>query len=95
MSTSDPERQPLLPPAAVAPDEQLPHHDEESLLPASGDNKAAQIQERTWFNIAWNTFWAAAGILLAIVFIKGFIDAKDVDVRPVEQPFIAHILIAV
>lgn len=38
-------------------------------------------QKRTWWGIFWQVFFALAGIAISAVFIKGFIDADDVEVR--------------
>ena len=38
-------------------------------------------KKRTWWQIMWNAVLALLAIFVAVVFIKGFIDADDVEVR--------------
>lgn len=75
------ERQPLLPPAALVSDQEL--HDEEN--PANLAREPAEDVEetkkkRSWWTILWYTVLGALGIFFAVLFIKGFIDADDVNV---------------
>ena len=37
-------------------------------------------EKRTWWTIGWYTVFAILGVFVAAVFVKGFIDADDVDV---------------
>ena len=37
-------------------------------------------KKRTWWQFAWNVIFAAFAIFVAVVFVKGFIDADDVEV---------------
>ena len=75
------ERQPLLPPAALADDAELPVHDEENPTPVEQDSElVTEKKPRSWGTIAWYTFWTTLGIFFAVIFIKGFIDADDVEV---------------
>ncbi|GJE99970.1 hypothetical protein PsYK624_162470 [Phanerochaete sordida] len=74
------ERQPLLPPAALVSDQEL--HDEEN--PANLAREPAEDVEetktkRSWWTILWYTVLGALGIFFAVLFIKGFIDADDVN----------------
>ena len=54
---------------------------------ADDDTEAGPIKDappgakRSWWAIGWYTVLAAASILLLVLFIKGFIDADDVEVR--------------
>ncbi|KAG9122178.1 hypothetical protein FRC07_001557 [Ceratobasidium sp. 392] len=48
------------------------------LLAPSGDDTVEQ-KPRTWGWYAWRGFWAIFGILVLTLFIKGWIDADDVE----------------
>ena len=74
------ERQPLLPPAALASDVEVPGHDEENPVVAQQLQESPK-QKRSWWTIGWYTVLAAFGIFFTVLFIKGFIDADDVEVR--------------
>ena len=87
--TDDPERQPLLPPrpqsversqttgnvtTTVTNDDELP-------IDADADTSKPDFEEKANLStILWYTIWVTAGILILVFFIKGFIDAGDVDV---------------
>lgn len=77
------ERQPLLPPAALVNDDQIPHHDEENpIVQQDASSEELPIKQKSsWFKLVWKTLLAILGILLLVLFIKGFIDADDVEVR--------------
>lgn len=89
MSNID-ERQPLLPPAALestpALNDRSPSYnrDEENQneerQPAEESAAEEVKQKRSWWSIAWYTLLTGLGIFFAVLFIKGFIDADDVEV---------------
>ena len=80
--TDDPERQPLLPPQQQGVDNSqtaenvtttVPSDD----LPTNANVAKPDIKENTYL---WTALWVAAGTIVLVFFIKGFIDAGDVDV---------------
>lgn len=77
--TNPDERQPLLPPAALVSDPELPQHDEENPLVQQDDPK----QTRSWWTVAWYTILTAICTFFLALFIKAFIDADDVEVCPI------------
>lgn len=95
MSTSldDTERQPLLPPqqrsvddpqtignvtATATPDD----------LPTDANVTKPDLEVKTYlWTVLWYTILVAVGILILVFFIKGFIDAGDVDV----SLFLSHL----
>lgn len=78
------ERQPLLPPAALVSDQEV--HDEENPADLARE-PTKDIEEpkrkRSWWSIFWYTILAGFGVFFTALFIKGFIEADDVDVRSV------------
>ncbi len=60
-------------------DERAPLLDRETQLEA-GEAQPSPKEERTWTSLAWKTVWTVLGVFVLAVFIKGFIDADDVDV---------------
>lgn len=74
------ERQPLLPPAALLDEPVLAIHDEENPLVEQDAEIPPEKGQRSWWTIAWYTLFTVVGILLLALFIKGFIDADDVEV---------------
>ena len=74
MSSDANERQPLLPPAAVASDQEI----EGTEVPVKDD--VPPKEKRSWWTIMWYTVLAALGIFFTVLFIKGFIEADDVNV---------------
>jgi hypothetical protein len=87
--TSVDERQPLLPPAALvsppvqsSPPPYTAIGDEENQ--ADTEDTAEQTveakQKRSWWSIGWYTLLIGLLIFFAVLFIKGFIDADDVEV---------------
>ena len=84
--TDDSERQPLLPPQRQGADNSqtaenvtatVPSDD----LPTSADAAEPDIEGKPYlWTVLWYIIWIAAGILVLVFFIKGFIDAGDVDV---------------
>ena len=82
MSSDANERQPLLPSAAVDKDQEI----EGSEIPAKDD---VLPKERSWSTIIWYTVLTALGIFFAVLFIKGFIEADDVNVSPVDYGTVA------
>ncbi|KAG8792099.1 hypothetical protein FRC12_007210 [Ceratobasidium sp. 428] len=62
---------------------EYPSTDERAPLlpPPSGDGEAPDVEQkpRTWGWYAWRVFWALFGILVLALFIKGWIDADDVE----------------
>ena len=96
MTAAEDERQPLLPPAALASDAQLharPHpQDEESpITPEAADTEGAEVVEvkrqRSWWGFAWRVILAALAVFFTVLFVKGFIDAKDVNVSVGMDPW--------
>lgn len=67
------ERAPLLAHEAVQDDTGVPRREDESILEPE---KAAS---RKW-QYAWRGFWTVLAILVTAVFVKGWIDADDVNV---------------
>ena len=90
MPAGEDERQPLLPPAALASDSELharPHaQDEESPIAAdaAGSSDSSDVveikTERTWWDVAWRVALTGLAVFFTVLFVKGFIDAKDVNV---------------
>ena len=87
------ERQPLLPPTALVSDADLHErahpHDEEtvSAQQVEGEEvdpelvKEEEVKKpRSWAQFAWRAVLVALGVFFTVLFIKGFIDADDVDV---------------
>ena len=76
------ERQPLLPPAAIAPEDELHQQpvDEEAIAPADEEAVEDIKEERTYWGIAWRITLVVLGVFFTVLFIKGFIDADDVEV---------------
>lgn len=78
-----PERSPTRPAASeetpllgAAHDEGRDEHEQAALLePPQSESK----RTRSWW--FWRILWTILGALVLAVFIKGWIDAKDVDVR--------------
>jgi hypothetical protein len=62
----------------VSTDERAP-----LLQPAPGDVVEPSVEQepRTWDWYAWRAFWGVLGIFVLAIFIKGWVDAKDVEVR--------------
>lgn len=76
---ADTEETPLL---AAAHDEGRDEHEQAALLePQESESK----RTRSWW--FWRILWTVLGALVLAVFIKGWVDAKDVDVS-------AHVTIA-
>lgn len=74
------ERQPLLPPTVLVNDQEV--HDEENPSNlARNDDDEEPKRKRSWWSIFWYTLLAALGVFYAVLFIKGFIEARDVNVR--------------
>ena len=67
----------MLPPAALVSDEDIPAGDEENPAKLTDDPPKAK---RTWWSIIWKMILTAVCAFFIALFIKGFIDAKDVDV---------------
>ncbi|KAI0710858.1 mitochondrial carrier [Earliella scabrosa] len=59
-------------------DERAPLLDREAQAEA-GEALPTPKKERTWWTIGWNIVWTVLGVFVLAVFIKGFIDADDVD----------------
>ncbi|KAI0739346.1 hypothetical protein C8Q80DRAFT_177200 [Daedaleopsis nitida] len=69
-------------------DERAPLLDHEAETEA-GEQSSPPKEERTWTNIAWKVVLTVLGVFVLAVFIKGFIDAGDVDVSRI---FLFHTL---
>ena len=78
MTAAD-ERQPLLPPAALASDEEVQRPSEEENLEQTAEVEPVKT-ERTWWTIIWYAVLTALGVFFLVLFVKGFIDADDVEV---------------
>jgi hypothetical protein len=86
--TDDPERQPLLPPQRQGVDDSQTAENATATVPsddlptnADAAKPDADVEGRTYlWTVFWYIIWTAAGILILVFFIKGFIDAGDVDV---------------
>jgi hypothetical protein len=84
--TDDPERQPLLLPQQQGVENSqiaenvtatVPSDD----LPTNANVAKPDIEEKKYlWTVLWYVIWVAAGTLVLVFFIKGFIDAGDVDV---------------
>lgn len=75
---TDTEETPLL---AAAHDEGRDEHEQAAVLePSQSESK----RTRSWW--FWRILWTVVAALVLAVFIKGWIDAKDVDVRILEFP---------
>ena len=85
--TDDPERQPLLPSTQQSTESSQTTENvtttvtNDDPLPIYADTNKPDPEERAHLStILWYTALVAAGILALVFFIKGFIDAGDVDV---------------
>ncbi|KAL6702455.1 hypothetical protein ACN47E_001846 [Coniothyrium glycines] len=72
--------------AALSPDERaplLPQHppDDVNRTPMEDGGLPSKPQDRTsvYWKYAWRGFWIVLGTLVLVVFVKGWIDADDVD----------------
>ena len=56
--------------------------EEEGVVATDQETEAAPSPEkkRTWWQFGWTVVWSALAIFVAVVFVKGFIDADDVEV---------------
>lgn len=80
------ERQPLLPPTALVSDQEV--HDEENpgnLAREPTKDVEEPRKKRSWWKVFWYTVLGGFGIFFAVLFIKGFIEADDVHVCPIQQ----------
>lgn len=77
-STSD-ERAPLLAPQRVEEDPALP----EEAVAAKPQSEASKRRE-----YGWRGFWIVVVILVIAVFVKGWIEADDVDVSNPARPLL-------
>lgn len=75
MSADASERQPLLPPTALVSDQEI--QDGENLVKDDVPPK-----KKSWWGIAGYIALAVVVIFFTALFIKGFIDADDVNVSP-------------
>jgi hypothetical protein len=85
--TDDPERQPLLPSRQQSAESSQTTGNvtttvtNDDPLPIYVDTSKPDPEERAHLStILWYTVWVAAGILALVFFIKGFIDAGDLEV---------------
>ena len=70
-----------MPPAALVSDQEV--HDEENpenLAREPVKDVEERKRKRSWWTILWYTVLTGLGIFFAVIFIKGFIEADDVDV---------------
>lgn len=72
------ERQPLLTPQARAEQQDAVPGDLNGSL---GEPEGNSRPKTTRGQIAWYIFWTLMGIFVLVVFVKGWIDSKDVNVR--------------
>ena len=89
--TDDPERQPLLPSTQQSVESSQTTENvtttvtNDDPLPIYADTNKPDPEERAHLStILWYTALVAAGILALVFFIKGFIDAGDVDVSVIQ-----------
>ena len=90
--TDDPERQPLLPftqqsveSSQTTTENVTTTVTDDDPLPIYADTNKPDPEERAHLStILWYTALVAAGILALVFFIKGFIDAGDVDVSVIQ-----------
>jgi hypothetical protein len=88
--TDDPERQPLLPPGQQSVESSETTGNvttsvtNDDLLPIQADASepdGPDLERKTYLStVLWYTVWLAVGTLTLVLFIKGFMDACDVDV---------------
>ena len=86
MTTAIDERQPLLPPEGVVTDGELHerHHDlieDGPEVAAAPETETEPKKPRSWKEVFWYTLLGVLGVFFSVLFIKGFIDADDVNVR--------------
>lgn len=60
-------------------DERTPLLDREVQAEA-GEVPPPPTEKRTWWTIGWYTVFTIFGVFVAAVFVKGFMDADDVEV---------------
>lgn len=75
---ADTEETPLL---AAAHDDGRDEHEQDALLEPEPQSESKRTRS-WWF---WRILWAVLGALVLAVFIKGWIDAKDVDVSALKM----------
>ena len=46
----------------------------------AGESSPPPEKKRTWWTIGWYAVWTVLGVFVAAVFVKGFIDADDIEV---------------
>ena len=46
----------------------------------AGELSPPPEKKRTWWTIGWYAVWTVLGVFVAAVFVKGFIDADDIEV---------------
>lgn len=79
MSAESNERQPLLPPAAIASEDGVQVNGGDLEAPANKDDAPVK-QKKSWWTYLWYSILTVLGIFFAALFIKGFIEADDVNV---------------
>ena len=79
MSAEPNERQPLLPPAAIASEQDVQVNGGDPEAPATKDDVPVK-EKKSWRTYLWYTILTGLGIFVAVLFIKGFIDADDANV---------------
>ena len=46
----------------------------------AGESSPPPEKKRTWWTIGWYAVWTVLGVFVAAIFVKGFIDADDIEV---------------
>ncbi len=86
--TDDPERQPLLPPQQQGVENSQTNEnitttitdDDSPPIVTDASNPDLEEKKPSLSTILWYTIWVAAGVIALVFFIKGFYDARDVNV---------------
>ncbi|KAF8465131.1 mitochondrial carrier domain-containing protein [Russula ochroleuca] len=84
--TDDPERQSLLPPRQQSVEGSQTTGNvtttvtNDDPLPIQADASEPDLEQKTYLStVLWYTVWLAVGTLILVLFIKGFMDACDID----------------
>ena len=58
----------------------------------AGESSPPPEKKRTWWTIGWYAVWTVLGVFVAAVFVKGFIDADDIEVSIVVLLLVLQVL---
>ena len=72
------ERSPLL--TRTEEDARAVREEEGAIATEETEAAPSPEKKRTWWQFGWTVVWSALAIFVAVVFVKGFIDADDVEV---------------